>query len=56
MGLVTITPAAGFVLPPAAIVFGVCGTIAAFMCIRVREKLGIDDTLDVFCCHGVGKY
>lgn len=53
VGLVAITPAAGYVLPPAAIVIGMVGVLAAFMTIRVREKLQVDDTLDVFCCHGV---
>ncbi len=55
VGLVTITPAAGFVSVPSAMLMcfiaGVfCNLLAAFM--KSRTKL--DDTLDVFACHGVG--
>ena len=53
-GLATITPAAGYVQPWAALVIGV---IAAFVCygaIQLRAKLKWDDALDVWACHGVG--
>jgi len=53
VGLVAITPASGYVLAPAAVIIGVVGVLATFLAIRVRERLAIDDTLDVFCCHGV---
>ena len=54
VGLVTITPAAGFVSPMGAIAMGVLGSAAAFYAIILFAKSGIDDSLDVFACHGVG--
>ena len=54
VGLVTITPAAGFVSPMGAIAMGVLGSAAAFYAISLFAKSGIDDSLDVFACHGVG--
>lgn len=53
-GLVAITPAAGYVQPWAAAVIGV---ITAFICygaVQFRAKMGWDDALDVWGCHGVG--
>ncbi len=54
-GLATITPAAGFVTPLAAIPIGI---VAAIVCYYVmtfmKTKLGFDDSLDVFAVHGVG--
>lgn len=53
-GLVAITPAAGAVLPYGAIALG---ALAAFVCygaIQVKNRLGYDDTLDVFGIHGMG--
>ncbi|MEZ5425850.1 MAG: ammonium transporter [Pyrinomonadaceae bacterium] len=54
-GLVCITPAAGFVSPMAAILFGVvAGGVCYFMVCEVKKLLGYDDTLDVFGIHGIG--
>ena len=54
-GLATITPAAGFVSPMAAIVFGTAASLACYGAIRlVKHRLLIDDSLDVFAVHGVG--
>ena len=54
-GLGTITPASGFVGPAGALVIGVS---AGFICFNatmfIKQKLGIDDSLDVFPVHGVG--
>lgn len=53
-GLATITPAAGYVHPWAA---AIIGALAAFVCygaIQFRAKVGWDDALDVWGCHGVG--
>jgi len=54
-GLGTITPASGFVGPAGALVIGMS---AGFVCfnatIFLKQKLGIDDSLDVFPVHGVG--
>jgi Amt family ammonium transporter len=54
-GLATVTPAAGFISPGAAIVFGVAAAGLCYPAIQlVKQKLQIDDSLDVFAVHGVG--
>lgn len=54
-GLVTITPASGFVGPVAAIAIGVLGGAATYLAVYIRGKaIHIDDTLDVWAGHGVG--
>jgi Amt family ammonium transporter len=52
-GMVAITPAAGFVKPVPAILLGAIAAMASFTAIRLRPKLGLDDSLDVFAVHGV---
>ena len=53
-GLVAITPAAGDVLPYGAIVLGALGSCICYSAIQVKNKLGYDDSLDVFGIHGMG--
>jgi ammonium transporter, Amt family len=54
-GLVCITPAAGFVQPMAALVMGAAaGLLCFFACTTLKNRLGYDDTLDVFGLHAVG--
>ena len=54
-GLATITPAAGMVTPGAAIVFGIAGAAICYAAIiAIKQRLQIDDSLDVFAVHGVG--
>jgi ammonium transporter, Amt family len=54
-GLATVTPAAGFISPGAAILFGVIATGVCYPMIQlVKKRLKIDDSLDVFAVHGVG--
>lgn len=53
-GLVAITPASGFVGPMAAIVIGAGVSLVSFLAIKMKSKLGYDDTLDVFGVHGIG--
>ena len=54
-GLATITPASGSVGPIGALIIGACaGIICYFACGFVKEKLGVDDSLDVAAVHGVG--
>jgi len=53
-GLVAITQGAGFVSPMSAVFMGLVGGILSFFAIAVlKRKLGYDDTLDAFGCHGV---
>jgi Amt family ammonium transporter len=55
IGLVAITPAAGFVPIWAAIVIGaMVSPLCYFFISVVKPKLGYDDALDVFGCHGIG--
>lgn len=55
VGLVAITPAAGFVTVPHSIIIGVIASIISNMLVDWRTtKTNLDDTLDVFPCHGVG--
>ena len=54
-GLGTITPASGFVTPMPAILIGlIAGAVCFWACTKLKQKLGYDDTLDVFGIHGVG--
>jgi len=54
VGLVAITPAAGFVTIPHSIVIGVVASIISNYLSHYKTKTALDDTLDVFPCHGVG--
>lgn len=54
VGLVAITPAAGFVTIPHALVIGVVASIISNILAHYKTKTPLDDTLDVFPCHGVG--
>jgi Amt family ammonium transporter len=54
-GLGTITPASGFVLPWHGLVIGIAaGAICYWACVKLKQALGYDDSLDVFGVHGVG--
>ena len=54
-GLATVTPAAGFISPGAAILFGALASVICYAAIQlVKQKLEIDDSLDVFAVHGMG--
>jgi Amt family ammonium transporter len=55
VGLVAITPAAGFVPVWSSFVIGaLAGATSNLTALFVRERLKLDDSLDVFACHGVG--
>lgn len=54
VGLVAITPAAGFVSVGASIAIGVSASLISNMAVHWKSKSQLDDTLDVFPCHGVG--
>ena len=54
-GLVAITPASGFVDPMGALFIGVvAGIVCFFACVKLKQAIGYDDSLDVFGIHGVG--
>jgi Amt family ammonium transporter len=54
VGLVAITPAAGFVSVPHSLAIGIISAIVSNLVVEWRTRTTIDDTLDVFPCHGVG--
>ena len=54
VGLVAITPAAGFVTPLAAIAIGGLAAPISYYAIKLRQKWGLDESLDVWACHGMG--
>jgi Amt family ammonium transporter len=54
VGLVAITPAAGFVAVPQSIFIGVVAAIISNLAVYYKSKSSLDDTLDVFPCHGLG--
>ncbi|MCU0399508.1 MAG: ammonium transporter [Algoriphagus sp.] len=54
VGLVVITPAAGFITIPQSFIFGFFGAIVSNMMMNAKFLRKIDDTLDVFACHGIG--
>ncbi|HEX5023884.1 MAG TPA: ammonium transporter [Agriterribacter sp.] len=55
VGLVAITPAAGFVAIPQSIFIGVFAAVVSNLAVLIRQRsTKLDDTLDVFPCHGIG--
>jgi Amt family ammonium transporter len=54
VGLVAITPAAGFVGIPQSIIIGVVAALLSNIAVSMKHKSKLDDTLDVFPCHGFG--
>ena len=54
-GLATVTPASGFVGPLGGMVLGAAGALICYQAVEiVKQRLKIDDSLDVFAVHGVG--
>jgi Amt family ammonium transporter len=54
VGLVAITPAAGYVTVGHSLVIGIVSSVVSNLVVIWRSRTSIDDTLDVFPCHGVG--
>jgi len=54
VGLVAITPAAGYVEPWAAIIIGGVAASISYYAIKFRQRTRLDESLDVFACHGLG--
>ncbi len=53
-GLVAITPAAGYVSINGAVVIGVIVSVICYLAVELKNKMGLDDALDVWGVHGVG--
>ena len=54
VGLVAITPAAGYVSIPHSIFIGAIASLISNIAVSIKSKSSLDDTLDVFPCHGIG--
>ncbi len=54
VGLVGITPAAGYVSLGHSLFIGLFASTVSFYMVKLFHKKGVDDTLDVFPCHGIG--
>ncbi|MEQ1573751.1 MAG: ammonia channel protein, partial [Vicinamibacterales bacterium] len=54
VGLVAVTPAAGFISPMSAIALGAIAAIPSYLALMIRAKTSLDDSLDVIAAHGVG--
>ncbi|MBA4179941.1 MAG: ammonia channel protein [Anaerolinea sp.] len=53
-GLVAVTPASGYVMPMEAMAIGLVAGVLCYGAVRLRAKVGFDDSLDVVGVHGVG--
>jgi ammonium transporter, Amt family len=54
IGLVAITPAAGFISPVSALLLGAIAALPSYFAIVARSRTRLDDSLDVFAGHGIG--
>src|SRR2546425_12556116 len=53
VGLVGITPAAGYITAPASLAVGALSALVSYTAIQIRATTRLDDSLDVFSCHGL---
>src|SRR4030095_1609718 len=54
VGLVAITPAAGFISPMSALALGAIAAVPSYLGLMIRVKTSLDDSLDVVAAHGLG--
>ncbi len=54
VGLVAITPAAGYVTPLSAMLIGAVAAPISYYAIKFRQRRNLDESLDVWACHGIG--
>jgi len=54
VGLVAITPAAGFISPMNALILGAIAAVPSYIGLIIRAKTSLDDSLDVVAAHGLG--
>jgi Amt family ammonium transporter len=55
-GLATITPAAGYVSPVTAVIIGIVSGAVCYYAVALKNRLRLDDALDVWGLHGVGGF
>jgi Amt family ammonium transporter len=54
VGLAAVTPASGFVTPLVGILIGAVAAVIAYFAMRLRSRTRVDESLDVWACHGMG--
>jgi Amt family ammonium transporter len=54
VGLVAVTPAAGYISPASALALGAIGAVPSYLALIVRARTQLDDSLDVVAAHGMG--
>ncbi len=54
VGLVAVTPAAGFISPMSALALGAIAAVPSYFALIIRAKTSLDDSLDVVAAHGIG--
>ncbi len=54
VGLAAVTPASGFISPIMGILIGIVAAIISYFAMRFRSKTRVDESLDVWACHGMG--
>jgi ammonium transporter, Amt family len=54
VGLVAITPASGYVSIMSSLAIGGIAAVVSYTAIQIKNRLNLDDSLDVFACHGMG--
>jgi ammonium transporter, Amt family len=54
VGLAAVTPASGYVSPLFGIIIGAVGAVIAYYSMRIKSKTRVDESLDVWACHGMG--
>jgi len=55
-GLATVTPAAGFISPVAAVIIGISAGVVCYFAVALKNRRKLDDALDVWGVHGVGGF
>lgn len=55
-GLATVTPAAGYISPTSAVIIGIIAGIVCYYAVALKNRLHLDDALDVWGVHGVGGF
>ncbi len=55
-GLATVTPAAGYITPTSAVIIGIAAGAVCYFAINLKNRLKLDDALDVWGVHGVGGF
>ncbi len=53
VGLAAVTPASGFITPMAAMVLGAVAAVICYYAIRFRQNRNLDESMDVWACHGM---